>query len=215
MRIADPRVIRAQKLLAANVMELGPAKSTILNILPVSKYDLYMRNLRLANAPVRQIGVPFDLEKRDIDTNTDNVEVAHKSVQFSYGDDTTFYRIMDNIRAKRNKSGSEEKQSDESQSRGNTNNATAEVDSTSIGATRLASFLQHASRVCETLLDEQNNNNNTRQQGGESGESKSNTNRRDDSRSQYSLFDAGKDWVTLGMQFCFLYFLVYIFFNFF
>eukprot|EP01032_Pedospumella_encystans_P013283 gene13283-15302_t len=195
MRIADPRVIRAQKLLAANVMELGPAKSTILNILPVSKYDLYMRNLRLANAPVRQIGVPFHLEKRDIDTNTDNVEVAHKSVQFSYGDDTTFYRIMDNIRARRNKS--EEKQNDEGPSRSTTNNSTVEVDSTSIGATRLASFLQHASRVCETLLDEQYNNNNNGR-SGDSGESKSSTNRRDDSRSQYSLFDAGKDWVTLG-----------------
>jgi len=193
MRIADPRGNRVKKLLASGVLELSSAKSTILNTLPVSKYDLYMRNLRLANAPVRQMGVPLDQEKRDMDCNTDTIDVSSKSVQFSYGDDTAFYRIIDTIKAKREKQEYKQDDSSTNNNPSNNPNTASTEDSAAIGATRLASFLQNASRVCETLLDERNNSNNTSKQ---SEESKSN--RRDESRSQYSVFDSSKDWTDLG-----------------
>lgn len=165
LRMTDPRGQRIQRLLNSKVMELQVDKQTILNQLPITPYELYMRNLRLSNASVRQIGVPVDLEKRDMDVNTDAIETADQSVQFSYGDDTAFYRTMDEIKARRNKQSSDHKgerggntsTSSGSQANPAHTNTTADVSNSSsaVGATRLTTFLQHASRICEHILADQ------------------------------------------------------------
>lgn len=158
LRMTDPRGLRIQRLLNSKVMELQVDKHTILNQLPITPYELYMRNLRLTTANVRQIGVPVDLEKRDIDINTDAIETADQSVQFSYGDDTAFYRTMDDIKSRRNKSTSDHK-GERSVSTGTSTGTSTQTNtadaSSAMGATRLTTFLQHASRICEHILADQ------------------------------------------------------------
>lgn len=167
LRMTDPRGLRIQRLLNSKVMELQVDKHTILNQLPITPYELYMRNLRLTTANVRQIGVPVDLEKRDIDINTDAIETADQSVQFSYGDDTAFYRTMDDIKGRRNM-GTSDRNGERSASTGTSTStgtgtgtqtvhartSTADAGS-AIAATRLTTFLQHASRICEHILADQ------------------------------------------------------------
>lgn len=166
LRMTDPRGLRIQKLLNSKVMELQVDKHTILNQLPITPYELYMRNLRLSNAAVRQIGVPVDQETRDMDCNTDAIETADQSVQFSYGDDTAFYRTMDDIKARRNKTSADHKSNGTNSASTSTSTGTstggtqtghssADASSSAMGATRLTTFLQHASRICEHILADQ------------------------------------------------------------
>ena len=170
MKITDPRLIRIQKLLETQVMELNTEKHTILNTLSCSLYDLYMRNLRLNTSTQRQIGVPIELEKRDIDCNTDSIDVANKSIQYSYGDDTVFYQICDNIKKKKlynNKNNNNNEYKNISDTENTTTNTTTTGTSTSIdqhfnigilGATRFTTFLQNSSRLFEHLLTQNNLN---------------------------------------------------------
>lgn len=191
--MADPRGLRVQRLLESNVLELSMEKSTILNVLPSTQYDLYMRHLRLPNASMRQMGVPVEQEKRDMECNTDTIETANKSVQFSYGDDTAFYRLLEDVRRKKGlRSGSatggrgggaEGKDEDGEGSGGGRFNAQPTDPSSTIGATRLTTFLQRASRLCEHVLD-------TRGEGKESDESKADASSR-------SVFDS-KGWQPAG-----------------
>jgi hypothetical protein len=199
IRMTDPRGLRVQRLLASSVMELSVEKSTILNVLPSTPYELYMRNLRLPTAEVRQIGVPVEQDKRDMEINTDVIETSNKSVQFSYGDDTAFYRILDDVRRKKVTSNSASSNSD---AKSGPDDGTEEHSARQFaehsaasaaggGATRLATFLQRASRLCEHVLD-------SARDAKESEESKADTSAAAGARAT-SLFDsAGKGWTAMG-----------------
>lgn len=162
--IADPRNVRIQRILNSNVMDLKITKATLLNILPTSEYDLYLSSLRSAAPPMRQVGVPNDLDFRDVDTNTEEITYVNKEVQCFYGDDTQFYNTLNSI-AKKNSglnkgtsSLTEGKDSNETtQGNGATNtNRSADSDGTSTAAgVKLSEFLQRSSLFCETILIEQ------------------------------------------------------------
>lgn len=200
IRMTDPRGLRVQRLLASGVMELAVEKATILNTPPSTPYELYMRNLRLPNAEIRQIGVPVEQDKRDMEINTDIIETSNKGVQFSYGDDTAFYRVLEDVRrrrATRNGRSATDRDAknipdDEESSASQFQDQTSALAAGG-GATRLATFLQRASRLCEHVLD-------TVREAKESEESKF------DSSAQggrvTSLFDTsaagGKSWQTMG-----------------
>jgi hypothetical protein len=197
IRMTDPRGIRVQKLLDSKVMELQLEKATIMNVLPSTPYELYQRNLRLPTSNVRQMGVPVESEKRDMEVNTDVIDTATKSVQFSYGDDTVFYRTLDEIRRKKglqtqdggNKSRADrEAKSISDASDGGFNSQPSDGHSSTFGATRLATFLQRASRLCEHVLDQQS-------ESKESEDSKSTAN---SGAAKFSIFDSAKDWVVMG-----------------
>jgi hypothetical protein len=201
VRMTDPRGIRMQKLLDSGVMELQFEKATIMNVLPSTPYELYQRNLRLPTANVRQIGVPVESEKRDMEVNTDVIDTASKSVQFSYGDDTTFYRTLEEIRRKKglstqgggNKSHSDRETKSISDAPdggyGGFNSQPSDSHSSStFGATRLATFLQRASRLCEHVLDQQS-------ESKESEDTKSTAN---SGAARFSIFDSAKGWVVMG-----------------
>jgi hypothetical protein len=201
IRMTDPRGLRVQRLLASSVMELSVEKATILNVLPSTPYELYMRNLRLPTAEVRQIGVPVEQDKRDMEINTDVIETSNKSVQFSYGDDTAFYRILDDVRRKKVTRNSSSTTRDRDAKSGPDDSAEehsawqfAEHSAASAaggGATRLATFLQRASRLCEHVLD-------SARDAKESEENKADTSAAAGARATSLFESAGKGWTAMG-----------------
>lgn len=164
----DPRYRRVRKLLSSGVLDLQEESSNQLNIVPSTKHDLYSRLLRSPGAGMRQIGVPADLEVRDVECYTDEVLTEQKDVQCSYGDDTTLLHLIKAVKNSRTK--------DSSTAYSSTSTGTSTVgeeefksvidvldrysttsklrtDNTST-STKLASFLQTASTVMEGLLRE-------------------------------------------------------------
>jgi hypothetical protein len=109
--MVDPRSVRIQRIVASNVLDLKLERGTLLNIPPSSKYDLYLNGLRSTDATVKQIGVPTDLDIRDMEVNTDEINFADKEVQFCDGDDTKFFNMLNCIEQKKSCHNKEVKQS--------------------------------------------------------------------------------------------------------
>ena len=53
--IADPRLFRIQKIRDSGVLDMQVEKFTHLNILPSTKFGLYMNELRVAEPAVKQV----------------------------------------------------------------------------------------------------------------------------------------------------------------
>lgn len=153
--IADPRSVRIQRVLASNVLDLKLEKATLLNIPPSSKYDLYLSELRSADAPLKQIGVPTDNDTREIEVNTDEILFADKEVQFCNGDDTKFLNILKSIKIKRKQ---QSKDSFDNDSKLQLIEETRRTDSNegdSFSAhSKLSEFLRRSSVAMEALLSE-------------------------------------------------------------
>lgn len=171
----DPRSVRVNKILDSGVMDLQVEKFTQLNIAPTTKYDLYHHELRSLPPTIKQIGVPVDLEQREMETNTEEITMVDSGMQFSYGDDTALYMAIENIKNKDGK---------------NTSKASLEkrdIAASSTGdATKLTSFLQRTSYLFDTLLNERNN---------KEDEGKRDT----DDNNRYALFDREVEWLRLGL----------------
>eukprot|EP01035_Chromulina_nebulosa_P032715 gene32715-43727_t len=117
--LPDPRFFRVQKIRAvtprgvvfgclgvgpadSNVMDLAVDKSTQLNILPRSRYELYQSQLRQTpEPPIKQVGVPLSTEKRDMEVNTAEAAQVDKEMQFCHGDDTAFFNILRDVQRRR------------------------------------------------------------------------------------------------------------------
>ena len=77
-------------------------KLTQLNILPRSRYELYQSQLRQTpEPPIKQVGVPLSLEKRDMEVNTVKAVQVDKEMQFCHGDDTAFFNILRDVQRRR------------------------------------------------------------------------------------------------------------------
>lgn len=107
--MVDPRSVRIQRILASNVLDMKVERATFLNILPSTKYDLYLNEIRSADAKLKQMGVPTDLEIREIEVNTDEILTSDKEVQFCDGDDTKFLNTLSAIKQKKRKEKAETK----------------------------------------------------------------------------------------------------------
>lgn len=71
-----------------------------LNIPPIGKFDYYHRNLRMLPPMIKQIGVPQELDSREMETNTDEIEVSDVGMQFSSGsDDTLLLDMIETVRS--------------------------------------------------------------------------------------------------------------------
>jgi len=124
----DPRMKRLNRLRGATVAPAGGAQGKVkkgnsqtadavtcvfdlqedsfmqLNITPISKFDYYHRNLRLLPPAIKQMGVPQELDSREMETNTDEIEVCDVGMQFSSGsDDTLLLDIIETVRAYKRK----------------------------------------------------------------------------------------------------------------
>jgi hypothetical protein len=175
-------------------MDLAIDKSTQLNILPRTKYELYQSILRLPEPPIKQMGVPISMEKRDMEINTDEIIMVDKEMQFSYGDDTALFNTINEIRRKKDHTSIG---SDNSQ-RVATNymeNATS-FDSDSFesnvrGAAKLTAFLNCSAYLFESSLP-----------AASGGEEKSNERSSSSSSSSkgnaFSVFAPDSSWITLG-----------------
>lgn len=156
----DPRYRRLSKLQEIGVLDLQEEKFSHANILPSTLYDLYNRQLRSQQPLIKQVGAPNDLETRDIEIGTEEIAMVDKELQFSYGDDTTFFDVIQAI--KESKSSQDKKSRVQDvllQSKGQSvvssafgNESTDEIFN---GAgSKLADFLQKSSALIESLLDE-------------------------------------------------------------
>lgn len=146
--IVDPRSVRIQRILNSNILDLKLERATVINIPPSTKYDLYLSELRSTASTLRQVGVPNDLEHRDVDVNTEEIVTMDKEVQFCDGDDTRFFNTLQKIETKKKASKASMgvdllMQED-----------TATVSDTSTGA-RLSEFVRRSSLIMETILTEQ------------------------------------------------------------
>jgi hypothetical protein len=83
-------------------MDLTVDKFMQLNILPRSRYELYQSQLRQTpEPPIKQVGVPLSLEKRDMEVNTVEAVQVDKEMQFCHGDDTAFFNILRDVQRRR------------------------------------------------------------------------------------------------------------------
>lgn len=127
---SDPRAKRLQKLKSSGVLDMQEETAVLLSILPSPLIDTYYRQLKttqtpsegllaalllillrilflyiivIAAPPIRQAGVPVESESRDVEVNTEEIEIADKGVQFSYGDDTALLAVIDAVKASKKK----------------------------------------------------------------------------------------------------------------
>ncbi len=149
---------RLRQLMESGVMDLQEEKFTILNLPSSSHMEVYQRQLRAQHAMLRQFGVPAEEESRSVEVATDDLVMQDKSVQFCYGDDTRLLNTMDVIQRRKQavENGVRLSEADSimtqlNQDQGGTS---AAMEGEEGGTTRLASFLQRASQVCERLLEE-------------------------------------------------------------
>eukprot|EP01038_Epipyxis_sp_PR26KG_P006703 gene6703-9195_t len=206
--ISDPRSHRVQKLLESGVMELQVEKFVQLNIAPSTLYELYHSQLHAANNPtIKQIGVPNQQDKRDMEVATDEIVSCDKEVQFCYGDDTVLYNIMDEIKRRKNKTN----QNNVGQAVGESLLITARsshVSGASVGTgdeddglsenmmgSRFASFLHKSSSLMESILEESNQNTfkNNQEKGGGRGISVL-------YRNAQTIFESNSDWSVFGNE---------------
>lgn len=114
-----------------------------------------------------------------MESNTDEVGTANQSVQACYGDDTAFFKLLDDIRRRKDSRG-ESKEAREMPS--------SRSDGSSQGeASTLSAFLQRASNICEGIIAEENRS------SGVGSESKS-------SRAENTLLESGSAWMALSAE---------------
>lgn len=147
--MVDPRSVRIQRILASNVLDMKVERATFLNILPSTKYDLYLNEIRSADAKLKQMGVPTDLEIREIEVNTDEIITSDKEVQFCDGDDTKFLNTLSAIQLKKRKNGAESKDAGVQDTR----REVQDRQDAGSGA-QLSEFLRKSSLAIENLLTE-------------------------------------------------------------
>lgn len=152
--MVDPRSVRIQRILSSTVLDMKIERATLLNIPPSSKYDLYLSEIRSSDSRIKQMGVPTDLEIREIEVNTDEVATCDKEVQFCDGDDTKFLNILSSIRRKKQQTtGNESKEIPEQ------NNLYSLVSHDRVDSgtgSQLSEFLRRSSLAIENLLTETN-----------------------------------------------------------
>lgn len=194
----DPRGRRLVKLFQSGVLDLQEEKINQLNIAPTSTYDLYLRMLRSQNSTIKQVGVPNDEESRDVEMNTDEILTANKEVQFCYGDDTTLLNMMKSITERREmktniKNDEINQISLINSMKLQTNEKVIQTNEDKDRATssRLISFLQKSSQLCEALLEEENHRNNENHKNVDD-KLPSNSNKR------FQLFGKDHSWQVLG-----------------
>lgn len=212
--ITDSRGARVRKLLDSGLLDMQMQRVTIWNVPPTTPYDFYINNLRSSTSNVKQVGVPMDLEKRDMSTETEPIDTADKGLQFTYGDDTDFYDLLQEVKDSREHHGkgnrtdggggknNEIKQgrSGATDSDSTVNNDGVESTSSNnssfvIGATRLTSFLQRASFLCEAVLQDQEINTNGKASAASlEVESKK-------KKSDNQIFDSSSEWKQFGTDY--------------
>lgn len=169
--IADPRTVRIQRVLNSGILNLQVEKFTILNLPQTPAYDFYLSEIRSSQAKVRQIGVPHDVEYRDIDVATDDIYFDSKEIQFCYGDDTLFYRKLSSI---------EKKKRNEHSVSDDYFRQTSLIDNERVfGLSNLSAFLDQSSGIIASLLGSRKSSNS---KGADSEEI------------------IGKDWTQLGKE---------------
>jgi hypothetical protein len=195
-------------------------KFTLLNISPCTLYDLYLRQLKAANSDIKQAGVPVEEERRDIEIGTDEIVMVDKELQVSCGDDTVLLNIMKVVQErKRNprpaqKAANDQDSGPSGKSKSKKSQATGPVEESVLEAagvrslgparadrsevaadggysTKLASFLQRSSLVCETILEE----NSQRRSNSLKETSKA---KDQGSLRPRSLFDSSGSWISFG-----------------
>jgi hypothetical protein len=164
--IADPRSVRIERILKSNVLDMKLERATLLNLPPSSKYDLYLTEIRKPDSNIKQIGVPNDLEFREVEINTDDISLSHKEVQCFYGDDTDFYNALNSIVDRKKKAkpsnskrdAKQEKQeisSDMSNQYSSSSSSSSAVAGHNTPSTNLSDFIKRSSYIMETILSEQ------------------------------------------------------------
>ena len=149
----NPRAKRLASLVSSGVLELQETKSTLINIAPSSKSDLYHRMIRATDSIMRQSGVPNRAEyMRDSETNTEEILMVNKGVQYSYGDDTALLNATDSILSRREGGISILSDPFHSETEGIVSDINFDSSSSS---SRLTLFVQRASVVLEKLMGEQ------------------------------------------------------------
>jgi hypothetical protein len=150
--MVDPRSVRIQRIVASNVLDLKLERGTLLNIPPSSKYDLYLSELRTVDATIRQTGVPTDMDIRDMEVNTDEVNMADKEMQCCDGDDTKFFNILQYIQQKKSSRSKEEKHSAYTLLSGSDTLASSSDRMDLSTGSKLSDFLRKSSAAIEGLL---------------------------------------------------------------
>lgn len=221
--ITDSRGARIRRLLDRGVLDMQMERVTIWNVPPTTPYDFYINNLRSGTSNMKQVGVPMDLEKRDMSTETELIETADKGLQFTYGDDTDFYDLLQEVKDSREHHHGKGNRTDGGSSGSSKNNEVKQgrsgvVDSDSavsnegvesvssssssssfdVGATRLTSFLQRASFLCEAVLQDQEINTNGKGADADALEVETKKNKK---KSDNQIFDSSSEWKQFGTDY--------------
>lgn len=184
----DPRGRRISRLHDSNVLDMQEDKFTQINIIPISKYDVYARSLRVQNPALKQVGVPNDESSREMGTGTDVIETSDKGIQFSYGDDTALLNIMNVIKDRKQFKGKSNTQSIlEEANVSNSSSSTNSSENSNSHLIKLYTFLEQSSQLVEAILEEER----------VSLLDKSHASK-DDKTSIKSVFATDSDWQQLG-----------------
>jgi hypothetical protein len=213
--MSDPRSFRVNKIIESGVMELQVEKFTQLNILPSTKYEIYHNSLRSTNPSFKQIGTPTNIETREMEVNTEDIEMCDKEMQFTYGDDTGLYNLLKEIkkRKKESKNNTNTKTTTTTTTTTNEtlleaaniystkkNNSLLDFNNSSSSTTRLTTFLQKNSFLIETILEE---NLDFVSKSREQLDSNSKKNALDDDfdekkNKKNNIFDTNSTWLKIG-----------------
>jgi hypothetical protein len=195
----NPRALRIARLHASGVLDMQEIKFTQINLAPCEKMDVYHRLLTSPSQTISQVGVPVEDDNREVEVNTDPIEMIDQQMQFCYDDDTLFLSIQSTImKRKMNRNeGSTDNGKDRltlleeatlsttSRKSISTDNTLTSSNHALISNDRLAGVLQRSSRVCEILIEEKN----LRESGQES---------RDKLGDSLSFFDPSSTWEDFG-----------------
>jgi hypothetical protein len=174
---------------------LAIEKFSQLTVAPRSAYELYQSILRQPDPPVKQIGVPLEIEKRDMEVNTEEILFADKEMQFCNGDDTALYNIINRIKSKKKSDKNDHSDLSLEFAHSNSINVLStdigeSFESNMKGAERLSSFLQRSTQLFECDLAATDDAKEDKKDFSESKNSKSNV--------KNDIFSAGSSFITLG-----------------
>ena len=164
---ADPRARRLnmlRKILDLEV-EVFPEQ---LKLQPISKLDMYKRQLRAAHPIITESSVSLRDDRKDAEVNTDEIEVCDKEMQFTEGDETAFLNIIRVIHERKN---NKEQKYDQTvleeavtaqkstrrssmTERDRISNDISSSTATSTNSVSLTSFLEKSSTLCLSIIEE-------------------------------------------------------------
>jgi len=152
LKADDPRVVRARML--KQQLKFNQEKFVCLDQSPLSEYDLYIRKLHNLKGSIAQKSSQSNEDDREIETQTDDIEVKEQEVQFQCGnDDTNFYNLISTIEASKAMSSVEERK-ERLEDLEDRTSVSASLKSTSTTTGSLSRFLRKTSKVMEDLLVE-------------------------------------------------------------